>query len=196
MFEKGDIMETIRNVDVNRLHDFKNHPFKVEMNTELCELSGALEKLKLRLKKYQYKTHFEIYDPVGVYDSLNDVNTMKPVVVNPTTSFTQLLDGLSEINDDKQVEQQINQIIAKLQRKKRNMSPKMMDYFISMTDGKDPSQLIMEIEKSDVQEAKNRLLKYRDVFKMLQETKVFQNNLESIVLELNEYLYDDGGNVA
>ena len=24
--EKGDIMETIRNVDVNRLHDFKNHP--------------------------------------------------------------------------------------------------------------------------------------------------------------------------
>lgn len=44
-----------------------------------------------------HKTHFEIYDPVGVYDSLNDVNTMKPVVVNPTTSFTQLLDGLSEI---------------------------------------------------------------------------------------------------
>ena len=27
MFEKGDIMETIRNVDVNRLHDFKNHPW-------------------------------------------------------------------------------------------------------------------------------------------------------------------------
>lgn len=54
MFEKGDIMETIRNVDVNRLHDFKNHPFKVEMNTELCELSGVLEKFKLRLKKYQY----------------------------------------------------------------------------------------------------------------------------------------------
>ena len=26
--------------------------------------------------------------------------------------------------------------------------------------------------------------------------KVFQNNLESIVIELNEYLYDDGGNVA
>lgn len=44
MFEKGDIMETIRNVDVNRLHDFKNHPFKVEMNTELCELMGSIEK--------------------------------------------------------------------------------------------------------------------------------------------------------
>ena len=44
MFEKGDIMETIRYVDVNRLHDFKNHPFKVEMNTELCELMRSIEK--------------------------------------------------------------------------------------------------------------------------------------------------------
>lgn len=119
-----------------------------------------------------HKTHFEIYDPVGVYDSLNDVNTMKPVVVNPTTSFTQLLDGLAEINDDKQVEQQIDQIIAKLQRKKRNMSSKIMDYFTSMTGGKDPSHFIMEIEKLDVKEAKARLLKHRDVFKMMQETKV------------------------
>lgn len=127
-----------------------------------------------------HKTHFEIYDPVGVYDSLNDVNTMKPIVANPTTSFTQLLDGLSEINDDKQVEQQITQIIAKLQRKKQNMSPKMMDYFVSMTDGKDPSQFIMEIERLDIQKAKERLIKYRDVFKMLQETKT--NGSRSVVV--------------
>lgn len=52
MFEKGDIMETIRNVDVNRLHDFKNHPFKVEMNTELCELMRSIEK---EFKQYQMK---------------------------------------------------------------------------------------------------------------------------------------------
>lgn len=29
-----------------------------------------------------HKTHFEIYDPVGVYDSLEPVNTMKPVVTD------------------------------------------------------------------------------------------------------------------
>ena len=44
VFEKGDIMETIRNVEINQLHDFKNHPFKVEMNTELCELMRSIEK--------------------------------------------------------------------------------------------------------------------------------------------------------
>ena len=44
MFEKGDFMETIRNVEINQLHDFKNHPFKVEVNTELCELMQSIEK--------------------------------------------------------------------------------------------------------------------------------------------------------
>ena len=44
VFEKGDLMETIRNVEINQLHDFKNHPFKVEVNTELCELMKSIEK--------------------------------------------------------------------------------------------------------------------------------------------------------
>ena len=65
-----------------------------------------------------HKTHFEIYDPVGVYDSLDEVNTMKPVVVNPTATFTQLLEGLEVLTDEKEVQNQINQIIAKLQRRK------------------------------------------------------------------------------
>ena len=44
VFEKGDFMKTIRNVEINQLHDFKNHPFKVEVNTELCELMKSIEK--------------------------------------------------------------------------------------------------------------------------------------------------------
>lgn len=61
-----------------------------------------------RLCSEIHKTHFEIYDPVGVYDSLEAVNTMKPVVVNPTTTFTQLLEGLEVLEDEKQVVNQIN----------------------------------------------------------------------------------------
>lgn len=37
-------METIRDVEINQLHDFKNHPFKVEVNTELCVLMKSIEK--------------------------------------------------------------------------------------------------------------------------------------------------------
>ena len=61
-----------------------------------------------RLCKEIHKTHFDIYDPVGVYDGLEDVNTMKPVVANPSTSFTQLLDGLEEMDDEAHVKNQIN----------------------------------------------------------------------------------------
>ena len=55
-----------------------------------------------------HKTHFEIYDPVGVYESLEAVNTMKPVVVNPSVSFDQLLVGLEVMEDEKQIEYQID----------------------------------------------------------------------------------------
>ena len=65
-----------------------------------------------------HKTHFEIYDPVGVYDSLEPVNTMKSVVTNPNTTFTQLIEGLEVLDNGGKVKNQINQIIAKLQRKK------------------------------------------------------------------------------
>ena len=117
-----------------------------------------------------HKTHFEIYDPVGVYDSLEPVNTMKPVVANPTTTFTQLLDGLEEVEEKDVIQAQINQILAKLQRKKRRMGEKTMEQFISMTDGMDPTQFIVEIEKQTPEDAKKRLLAYRDMFAYIQQT--------------------------
>lgn len=135
-----------------------------------------------------HKTHFEIYDPVGVYDSLEEVNTMKPVVANPTTTFTQLLEGLEVMEDEKQVQHQINQIVAKLQRKKRNMSSKTLEHFISMTGGQDPTQFIVDIQNQKPEEAKKRLLAYSDMFKMIQQTKVNGNKAVVISDEEDELL--------
>ncbi|MCD8148879.1 MAG: type I restriction-modification system endonuclease [Clostridiales bacterium] len=117
-----------------------------------------------------HKTHFEIYDPVGVYDSLEAVNTMKPVVTSPTTTFTQLLDGLGEMENDEQVKNQINQIIAKLQRKKRRMDKKTTDHFVDMSGGMNPDQFIVDIETRSPSDARNRLLAYYDMFEMLQNS--------------------------
>ena len=36
-------MEEIKLLNLNQLHDFANHPFKVEENTELCELMRSIE---------------------------------------------------------------------------------------------------------------------------------------------------------
>ena len=118
-----------------------------------------------------HKTHFEIYDPVGVYDSLEAVNTMKPVVVNPSATFEQLLDGLQVLEDEHQVQNQIDQIMAKLQRKKRHMDAETMEHFVNMTGGQDPTQFIADIQQYKPQDAQNRLLAYAELFKMLAQFK-------------------------
>lgn len=132
-----------------------------------------------------HKTHFEIYDPVGVYDSLDEVNTMKPVVVNPTAAFTQLLEGLEVLTDEKQVQNQINQIIAKLQRRKQNMSSKAMEHFISLSGGYKPTQFIANIQSCDSSsEAKKQLLTCEELFKMLDQLK--PNGGRSVVISKHE----------
>ena len=118
-----------------------------------------------------HKTHFEIYDPVGVYESLDAVNTMKPVVANPSASFGQLLDGLEVLEDEKQIAYQVDQIIAKLQRKKRKLDGKTMEHFVSMTGGMDPTQFIQQLEQEPPQQARNRILAHRDLFELLGETR-------------------------
>src|SRR5665647_1710168 len=75
------------------------------------------------------KTHFEIYDPIGVYESLAPVNTMKPVVANPSTSFEDLLSGLITLSTEKQIKNQIDMIIAKIQRIKRSMDDASLAHF-------------------------------------------------------------------
>jgi type I restriction enzyme R subunit len=140
-----------------------------------------------RLCKEIHKTHFEIYDPVGVYDALEDVNTMKPVVANPNTTFTQLLDGLQEMEDEAHVKNQINQVIAKLQRKKKKIDSTTMEHFIDMSGGMDPTQFVVDIQNREPEDAKKRLLAYYDLFRMLQESKT--NGGKPVVISPEEDVF-------
>ena len=118
-----------------------------------------------------HKTHFEIYDPVGVYDSLDAVSTMKPVVANPGATFEQLLHGLEVLEDERQVQNQIDQIMAKLQRQKRHLDSEIMEHFVSMTGGQDPTQFIADIQQRKPEDAKKHLLAHVELFKMLGQFK-------------------------
>lgn len=115
-----------------------------------------------------HKTHFEIYDPVGVYESLDPVSTMKPVTANPTVTYAKLLDGLEDMRDGAHIKNQVNQIISKLQRQKRKLSGQTLEHFISMTGGQDPSQFITDLLQKSPKEAKSCLLSHRDLFNLLQ----------------------------
>ena len=118
-----------------------------------------------------HKTHFEIYDPVGVYDSLAEVNTMRPVVANPSATFEQLLEGLDVLEGEPSVQNQIDQILAKLQRKRRHMDDEAMEHFISMTGGQDPAQFLADVQQRRPEDAKRHLLAHAELFRMLEQLK-------------------------
>ena len=117
------------------------------------------------------KTHFEIYDPVGVYESLQDVSNMKPVVTNPSTSFGDLMKGLEVATTDEQLAYQINLIVAKLQRKRRNISKKALEQFENLAGGKDLGAFAEHLNSSTIKEAAAELLGHREAFSVLDKDR-------------------------
>jgi type I restriction enzyme R subunit len=115
------------------------------------------------------KTHFEIYDPVGVYESLKPVSTMRPVVQSESATFDNLLDGLETLEAEQQLVHQIDMIIAKVQRKKRNLSEEALNQFVYLCGGLDPTQFIEKISNMDAVEAKEHLLENKRLFNILNE---------------------------
>ncbi|MDO5592547.1 MAG: type I restriction-modification enzyme R subunit C-terminal domain-containing protein, partial [Bacillota bacterium] len=123
-----------------------------------------------------HKRVFQIYDPVGVYDSLAPVTSMKPVVTNPSETMTQVLDRMKDTEDQKEIEYDVSQVIAKLQRRKRKLNKKALDQFKDMTGGKDPDQVIKEVEHATPEEAKKRLMAYYRAIKYMQQVRIEGTN--------------------
>ncbi len=113
------------------------------------------------------KNHFEVYDAVGLYTVLEPLTTMKPVVSNPAATFSQLLDGLEAMEEPAQILNQINQIIAKLQRRKRSMAEELRQHFADMAGGS-PDAFIERVQDLSPREAKKLLLSKRDLFELIQ----------------------------
>ncbi len=67
------------------------------------------------------KEFFRVFDAVGIFAALQDMTGMKPVVVNPGISFTQLAQELASVDTDAARELAREQFLAKLQRKKRHL---------------------------------------------------------------------------
>lgn len=115
------------------------------------------------------KTHFEIYDPVGVYDSLEEVNTMQPVSADPKTTFAQLLDGLEVLEDEAHIKNAVAQIIAKLQRVKRRLTKEEVNEFKDLAAGLTLEGFIQKIESLPAAEARNTLLMEASLLEMLDD---------------------------
>ncbi|WIF95099.1 type I restriction-modification system endonuclease [Caminicella sporogenes] len=124
--------------------------------TRLCPLIG--------------KTHFNIFDAVGVYETLEKVTNMKPVVARPNVTLTTLVNELHQINEEEKQKQYIDQIITKIQRKYQRFKKEDSEQFKAYTGYKSPKEFIEKIKKLPIDEAVKEIKKRTKVFDFLDES--------------------------
>lgn len=141
------------------------------------------------------KTHFEIYDPVGVYDSLKPVSTMKPVVNNVETTVEDLYKGLETFEEDARIKNQLDLLFAKIQRKQKNISKEILEKFRVKSDGKTPIEIMAETRLKNPKDAKEFMQKYKDAFMLLdikknnaQRPKVYDPREDELLVHTQDYI--------
>lgn len=90
------------------------------------------------------KTSFRVFDAVKIFEKLKNMTAMRPVVVNPAISFTQLTKELATVADDDVRTLVRDQFVAKLQRKKHHLSEKTARDF-ETTAGMPPDDFIRKL---------------------------------------------------
>jgi type I restriction enzyme R subunit len=123
------------------------------------------------------KEVFRIYDAVKIYDALKDFTQMNPVVPNPKISFAELIGELDLIESEEKARKQIEQLIAKLQRKKKSLSEEAIEKFKFNGSGKGPDDYINDLHQANTPENIEKLKSDSALWKFLDEYKPSPNYL-------------------
>ena len=114
------------------------------------------------------KEYFRIYDAVGVYDALKGFSQMQ-TVSNPSFSFKELIDELDHIDNETRKERQIEQIITKLQRNKRDLTGDKLDQFVRLSDGETPESFIHKLREENTSSSIERIKRASELWNFLDE---------------------------
>ncbi|MCM3006716.1 type I restriction-modification system endonuclease [Priestia koreensis] len=115
------------------------------------------------------KSHFNIFDAVGIYESLKPYTSMKPVVTRPKVSLTQLIDELEQIEHEDHLEKQKEEILGKIQRKKRYWSEKNQQDFKVLSGGKTVDEFVNWVKEIQPSELPKQLKEFKSMFRYMDE---------------------------
>lgn len=119
------------------------------------------------------KETFKIFDAVGLYENLQSVTDMKPVVKQPNASFNQLVEELkqvvAEVPEGEAQQNILDQIVAKLQRKKKVLKGQQLEFFRA-TSGMEPEALAEQLKHQRPKDALEYLKSNETVVKVLDAT--------------------------
>lgn len=88
------------------------------------------------------KETFRIFDAVRLYEALDPVTTMKPVVADASQPLNALIDELSAIDSEAALQAQIDQIVARLHRKRDKLPVPLAEDLYRATGGRTLTQLL------------------------------------------------------
>ncbi|MDQ5984800.1 MAG: hypothetical protein CSYNP_00496 [Syntrophus sp. SKADARSKE-3] len=97
------------------------------------------------------KETFRIFDAVRIYEALQNLTAMQPVIVDPKISFCQLIAEMITVAEDAERTLVRDQFIAKLQRKKRHLSEKTAHDFETRA-GMTPDAFIARLKNMSLSE--------------------------------------------
>ena len=97
------------------------------------------------------KETFRIFDAVDLYRNLQDVTAMKPVVVDPQITFTQLFEELTKATEDAHRATIRDQLIVKLRRRLRKLPDEARALFEAQA-GETPEAALVRLRSSATEE--------------------------------------------
>ncbi|MFX0195972.1 MAG: type I restriction-modification system endonuclease [Candidatus Hodarchaeota archaeon] len=117
------------------------------------------------------KDHFNIYDTVGLYEVLEPVTNMKPVVINPKATFQMLVEELLEIDSEAQQRAHVDELIAKLQRKARALGEEEAKAFETLSGGETLEGFINALRHADLGKIRETVQTKKGLFAFLDENR-------------------------
>lgn len=135
------------------------------------------------------KTHFNIYDAVGIYDKLQSYTEMKPVVKKQNYSIGELYESLANAATEDEVSFYRDQLVAKIQRRKQRLDEEGKQKFEELSNGKNVDEWAKEIQLYTPQEAKqhNILFEYMETYRVKGEKRYISNKDDEVTEVVRGY---------
>ena len=112
------------------------------------------------------KTHFEIYDAVGVYEALRPFSSMNPIALNAHTSLAQLQQRL-DVASGAEARHLIEQIHLRVHRHIRGFNAQAVQEFMQRSEGVEPQALVNALRSASEDEAQTKLRTHNEVLQWL-----------------------------
>ncbi|WP_199805041.1 type I restriction-modification system endonuclease [Fictibacillus sp. FJAT-27399] len=135
------------------------------------------------------KTHFNIYDAVGIYDKLQNYTEMKPVVKQQNSSISELYESLAHSTTEEEATFYRDQLVAKIQRRKQRLNEEGKRKFEELSNGKNIDEWAKEVQTYTPQDAKqnNILFEYIEGFRAKGEKRYISQKEDKVTDVIRGY---------